>query len=130
MSPPVKRRIRRPAQDSLRPGWMLNCILFCVLLTAIGACYVWLGSRKKEREAQILTMHREIRQFEDRIKANELVIHRCLAPEELRARTKSAGLELKPIEIGPKGRLVRLPDPAVAEGPPAAIPVFAGNLPP
>jgi hypothetical protein len=109
---------------------MLNCILFCVLLTAIGACYVWLGSRKKEREAQILTMHREIRQFEDRIKANELVIHRCLAPEELRARAHRAGLELKPIGTGPKGRLVRLPDPPVADGSPAVLPVFAGKFMP
>ena len=49
MSASSKRRSHRSKQDSLRPGWMLNCILFCVLLGGIGGCYVWLGAKKLDR---------------------------------------------------------------------------------
>ena len=125
--PPKNRRSpRRPAQDALRPGWLLNCLLFAALVTAIGACYVWLDSRKKEREAQILAMHREIRQYEDQIKENALLMNRRLSPEALRARAARAGLGLKPIEIGPHGRLVRLPEPR-ATSELESSPVIAGN---
>ena len=96
MSASAKRRTRRPAQDSLRPGWMLNSILFCVLLASIGACYVWLGAKKKDRADQILGMHREIDEFKKLIKEKEMRISLLLAPEELRARTSRAGLDLKP----------------------------------
>ncbi len=125
-APKNRRSPRRPVQDSLRPGWLLNCLLFASLVTAIGACYVWLDARKKEREGQILSMHREIRQFEDQIKENELLMHRRLAPEDLRARAARAGLGLKPIEIGRRGRLVRLPEPTAASEP-EPLPVIAGN---
>lgn len=128
-APKNRRSPRRPAPDSLRPGWLLNCFLFAALVTAIGACYVWLDSRKKEREAQILAMHREIRQFEDQMKENELLMNRRLAPEDLRARAARAGLGLKPIEIGPGGRLVRLPEPR-ASAELLSPPVVAGNLEP
>lgn len=130
MSAPAKRRSRRPAQDSLRPGWMLNSILFCVLLAAIGACYVWLGARKKVRADQILSLHREITLIEQQIQENELRITRCLAPEDLRTSAGRAGLQLKPIDIGLKGRLVRLPDPVVANESYPMVPVLAGNLQP
>ena len=107
---------------------MLNSILFCVLLAGIGACYVWLGTKKKDRADQILTMHREIDEFKKRLKEKDMQISSRLAPEVLRARTARAGLELKPIEIGPRGRLVRLPDPAPARDTISSFPALAGNL--
>ena len=127
MSASSKRRSRRPAQDSLRPGWMLNSILFCALLASIGACYVWLGAKYRDREVKIAKDLREIKDIEARIEEKNLLISRCLAPEALRARTARAGLELKPIDIGPRGRLVRLPDPVVAGEYLSTSPVLAGN---
>lgn len=127
---PAKRRSRRRTQDSLRPGWMLNSILFCVLLASIGACYVWLVAKKKNLADQILGMHTEIRQFDQLIKEKEMHISSRLAPEGLRIRTSRAGLELKPIDINSRNRLVRLPDPVIAQKPPAlsfSSPVLAGN---
>ena len=109
---------------------MVNCILFCVLLAAIGACYVWLGSRKKDRADQILNLHREISLLEQQIKEKDLLIHRRLAPEELRVKAERAGLGLKPIDIGVKGRLLRLPDPVVDEPVLPSLPVIAGNTTP
>ncbi len=132
MSASPKRRKNRSAQDSLRPGWMINCILFCVLLAGIGACYVWLGAKKKDRADQILGMHREIREIENLTKEKEMQINLQLSPEHLQSRTDKAGLELKPIDIGPKGRLYRLPEPAPDAGislPPQNL-VSAGSLNP
>lgn len=122
-----KRRSRRPAQDSLRPGWMVNCILFCVLLAGIGACYVWLGAKKKDRADQILSMHREIDLLKKQIKEKDMQISRRLAPEDLRVRVEKVGMELKPIDIGPRGKLVRLPDPVLSGEPESGAPALAGN---
>ncbi len=129
MSASVKRRSRRAPQDSLRPGWMLNSILFCMLLASIGACYVWLGVKYRDREIQIAKDLREIKDFQNQMEENELRINRSLSPEDLRARTARAGLELKPIEISSRGRFFRLPDPAAARIN-AVSPVLAGNLQP
>jgi len=107
---------------------MVNCILFCVLLAAIGACYVWLGSRKKDRADQILNLHREISLLEQQIKEKDLLIHRRLAPEELRVKAERDGMGLKPIDI--KGRLLRLPEPALTEPLTPSLPVIAGNTTP
>lgn len=106
---------------------MLNCILFCVLLGGIGGCYVWLGAKKKDRADQILSMHREIDLIRKQIQERDMQINRLLAPEALRASALRSGLDLKPIDIGPKGRLVRLPEPAAAPPAPQENPVFAGN---
>ena len=132
MPAPAKRRPRRPAQDSLRPGWMMNFLLFCLLLASIGGCYVWLSARKKDRADQILGMHREIDAFKKRIREKEMQISWRLAPEDLRTRAARAGLDLKPIDIGPRGRLVRLPDPQVAGQPTPSRPhsILVGNLSP
>ncbi len=127
MPAPAKRRPRRPAQDSLRPGWMVNFIMFATLMAAIGACYVWLGSRKKDRADQILNLHREITLLEQQIKEKDLLIHRRLAPEELRIKTEHAKLGLKPIEIGIKGRLIRLPEPEAGASPTPGGPVVADH---
>ncbi len=127
MSASSSRRSRRPVQDSLRPGWMLNSILFSLLLASIGGCYVWLGARKKDRADQILAMHREIDLTQKQINEKKMQISHLLAPENLRARALRAGLDLKPIDIGPKGRLVRLPDPIVSHEPAAPLPALAGN---
>ncbi|MDB6071963.1 MAG: hypothetical protein JWL81_3134 [Verrucomicrobiales bacterium] len=127
MSASSKRRSRRPAQDSLRPGWMVNCILFCVLLAGIGGCYVWLGAKKKDRADQILSMHREIDLLKKQIKEKDMQISRRLAPEDLRVRVEKVGMELKPIDIGPRGKLVRLPDPVLADESEGQVPVLAGN---
>jgi len=111
---------------------MLNSILFCFLLASIGACYVWLGVKKKDRADQILGMHREIDEFKKLIKEKDMHISSRLAPEALRARAAAGGLELKPIDIGPRGRLVRLPDPVVVhqDAAPVSSPVLAGNRQP
>ena len=130
MPAPAKRSPRRPAQDSLRPGWMVNIIMFATLMAAIGACYVWLGSRKKDRADQILNLHREITLLEQQIKEKDLLIHRRLAPEELKIKTEHAGLGLKRIEIGIKGRLIHLPEPEVGESSKPGLPVVAENLTP
>lgn len=128
MSTPSKRRSRRRRpQDSLRPGWMLNSILFCALLASIGGCYVWLGAKYRDREVRIAKDLREIKDIEARIGEKNLLISRCLAEEPLRARIARAGLELKPIDFSPRGRLVRLPDPVVAGASLSASPVLAGN---
>ena len=103
---------------------MLNTILFCVLLASIGACYVWLGVKKKDRADQILGVHREIDDLKKQIKEKEMQISRRLAPEDLRARTNRAELGLKPIDIGPRGRLFLLPDPDVAQESPSLTPAF------
>lgn len=127
MSVSSKRRSHRSKQDSLRPGWMLNCILFSVLLGGIGGCYVWLGDKKKDRADQILSLHREIGLIEKQIRERDLQINHLLAPESLRASAVRSGLDLKPIDIGPKGRLVRLPEPSAAPQAPQDNPVIAGN---
>lgn len=106
---------------------MLNSILFCALLASIGGCYVWLGAKYRDREVRIAKDLREIKDIEARIGEKNLLIDRCLGEEPLRARIARAGLELKPIDFSPRGRLVRLPDPVVAEAPPATSPVLAGN---
>ena len=106
---------------------MLNCILFCVLLGGIGGCYVWLGAKKKDRADQILSMHREIDLIRKQIQERDMQINRLLSPEALRASALRSGLDLKPIDIGPKGRLVRLPEPAAATPAPQENPVIAGN---
>lgn len=106
---------------------MLNCILFCVLLGGIGGCYVWLGAKKKDRADQILSLHREIDLIKKQIKEKEMQMNRRLAPEDLRASAVRAGLELKPIDIGPKGRLIRLPDPVIVHDLPLDNPILAGN---
>lgn len=123
-----RRKNSRPVQDSLRPGWMLNAVLFCVLLAGIGACYVWLGVKHKGREEQLLEMHREISSIQKRIKEADQHISRRLTPEDLRARSERAGLQLKPIDIGPKGRLYRLPDPMPQSASPSSLEsnTFAG----
>jgi hypothetical protein len=95
---------------------MLNSILFCVLLAGIGACYVWLGVKKRNLADQIYGMDREIRELQQLIDEKEGQIHRRLAPEDLQSRAVKAGLELKPIDIGPKGRLYRLPEPEPGAG--------------
>ena len=74
---------------------MLNSILFCALLASIGACYVWLGAKYRDREVKIAKDLREIKDIEARIEEKNLRISGCLAPEALRARTVRAGLELK-----------------------------------
>lgn len=127
MSASSKRRSRRSPQDSLRPGWLLNCILFCVLLGGIGGCYVWLGAKKKDRADQILSLHREIDLIKKQIRERDMQINSLLAPEALRASAVRTGLDLKPIDIGSKGRLVRLPEPATAHQDPQDNPVLAGN---
>ncbi len=127
MSASSKRRSHRSKQDSLRPGWMLNCILFCVLLGGIGGCYVWLGAKKKDRADQILSMHREIDQIKKQISERDMQINRLLAPESLRASAVSFGLDLMPIDIGSKGRLVRLPEPVAPNQARQDNPVIAGN---
>jgi|GEM_PF-7022431 hypothetical protein len=124
----AKRRPRRPAQDSLRPGWMVNFIMFATLMAAIGACYVWLGSRKKDRADQILNLHREITLLEQQIKEKDLLIHRRLAPEELKVKAEHAGLGLKSIDV--KNRLFHLPEPEVGESSKPGLPVVAENLTP
>lgn len=111
---------------------MLNCILFSVLLAGIGACYVWLDAKKKDRADQILGMHREIDVIKKLIKEKDMHINRRLAPEALQARAVKAGLQLKAIDIGPKGRLYRLPEPVPGAGlstPPRTL-VSAGSLTP
>jgi hypothetical protein len=106
---------------------MLNCILFCVLLGGIGGCYVWLGAKKKDRADQILSVHREIGLIEKQIRERDLQINHLLAPESLRVSAMRSGLNLKPIDIGPRGRLVRLPEPSASPRGPQDNPVFAGN---
>ncbi len=106
---------------------MLNCILFCVLLGGIGGCYVWLGAKKKDRADQILNLHREIDLIKKQIRERDMRINSLLAPEALRASAVRTRPDLKPIDIGPKGRLVRLPEPAAAQQTPLDNPVIAGN---
>jgi hypothetical protein len=125
---PAKSRQRRLShQDSLRPGWVVNCILFCVLLAGIGGCYVWLGAKKKHRADQILSLRREIDLITAQIEEKEMQISQRLAPESLRTRAESAGLDLQPIDIGPKGRFFRLPDPIHVTGHLSEPPALAGN---
>lgn len=106
---------------------MLNSILFCALLASIGACYVWLGAKYRDQEVKIARDLREIRDIEARIDEKKMLISRCLAPEALRARADRAGLGLKPIDIGPRGRFVRLPDPMTGLERPFAPQVLAGS---
>jgi hypothetical protein len=131
MSTPAKRRKSHIApQDSLRPGWVVNCILFCVMLACIGGCYVWLGAKKKVRADQILSMHREIGEYTAQIGELDMQISRRLSPENLRARVADAKLDLQPIDNGTKGRLIQLPDPVISREPMPAAPVFAGHSSP
>ena len=125
-----RRKGRLASQDSLRPGWVVNCILFCVMLACIGGCYVWLGVRKNNRASQIHLMHREIVEFSAQIEELEMQISRRLSPENLRARVASANLGLQPIDIGTKGRFFRLPEPVISREPASVAPAFAGNSSP
>lgn len=111
---------------------MLNCILFCVLLAGIGACYVWLGIRKRDLADQIYGMDKEIREIKQLIREKEGQINRRLSPEDLRTRTSEQHSGLKPIDIGPKGRLYRLPepDPAAEPVPPLETAGFTGSATP
>jgi hypothetical protein len=108
---------------------MLNCILFAVLMAGIGSCYVWLGARKKDRADQVLNLHREIETLKKQIKERDLQLSRRLTPEDLRARLERTGLDLKPIDIGPKGRLVRLPDPTLTAATFPHVPALADSQP-
>jgi hypothetical protein len=125
---PKRRKNNRPVQDSLRPGWMLNAILFCVMMAGIGACYVWLGVKKTNKERQIYELGKDIEGLARRIREADQKISRRLTPEDLRARAESAGLQLKPIDIGSKGRLYHLPDPMPQSGSPSSLEsnTFAG----
>ena len=108
---------------------MVNCILFCALLAAIGACYVWLGVKKMNRADQIRVVNLEIEDLKKQIKEKDNLIQRRLNPEDLRANALRHGLELKPIEIGPRGHLYKLPEPSasVPEADPET-PALAGTL--
>lgn len=109
---------------------MLNSILFCLLLASIGGCYVWLGAKKKDRAEQILGLHREIELIQKQIKEKDQQISWKLSLDDLRVRAARAGLGLKPIDIGPKGRLIRLPEPIVSQEAALNLPALAGNLQP
>ncbi len=112
---------------------MMNCVLFCVLLAGIGACYVWLGSKKKDRAEQIVRLHREIDETRSRLREVEMRISHRLTPEALWAGAARFAGDLAPIDIKRKGSLIRMPDPPAGDGtslPSPKLPqepVLAGN---
>lgn len=92
----------------------MNCVIFAVLLSAIGGCYVWLGVKKNERAAQIRATYREIEDLKKQIKTAELHLGKKLDPTVLNELVNHHSIPLKSIPIGPRGgKLVRLPEPAL-----------------
>lgn len=115
MKPRTRSRTKPDAPESIRPAWMMNCVIFAALLAAIGGCYVWLGVKKNERAAQINTTKREIDDLKRQLANTSVGIERKLDTRALGERVAAhADLELKPIPIGPRGgRLVKLPEPEI-----------------
>lgn len=100
----------------------MNCVIFAVLLSAIGGCYVWLGVKKNERAAQIRTTYREIEDLKKQIKAVDLHFGKKLDSGPLGERVTHNSIPLKPIPIGRGGKLVRLPEPMLRSETAAALP--------
>ncbi len=92
---------------------MVNCVIFAVLLAAIGGCYVWLGVKKNDRSSQIRATYREIEDLKKQIAAAALHLEKKLDPALLTERVAHANLDLKSIPIGRGGRLVKLPEPVI-----------------
>lgn len=100
---------------------MMNCVIFAVLLSAIGGCYVWLGVKKNERAARIRATQIDIANLNRQIVAATQHLDKKLDRGALEERVAKAGLDLKSIPIGPVGgRLVRLPEPVIQSEAPSA----------
>lgn len=90
---------------------MVNCIIFAVLLAAIGGCYVWLGVKMNARAAGINIIRNDIKELERQINAANQHIGRKILPDELSIRVAKGKPGLKSIPTGRGGRLVKLPEP-------------------
>lgn len=93
----------------------MNCIIFAVLLAAIGGCYVWLGVKMNARAANINATRNQIKLFERQINAANQHLGRKILPDELSALVARKNLDLKSIPTGRGGRLVKLPEPPLGE---------------
>lgn len=92
---------------------MLNCILFSLLLAAIGACYVWLGVKKKNLAEHIHDMRLEIETVSRHLEKVEADVGTKLTGDHLRRIAAKPEFRLKPVLSDGSGQVIDLKEPSL-----------------